>query len=82
MLMKFYGIKDFYKNKELYQIKYLLMTTKQKKAYKRYVYSISFENEYAEDLIWEYLNNEDGSNEKLTELYMQRINPKKRRKRK
>lgn len=82
MPMKFYGIKDFYKNKELHQIKYLLMTTKQKKAYKRYVYSISFENEYVEDVIWEYLNNEDGSAEKLTEIYMQRINPKKRRKRK
>lgn len=78
MFMKFYGIKDFYENKELYQIKYLLMTKKQKKAYKRFVYSISFENEYVKDVIWEYLNNEENSNETITKIYEQRINRRKK----
>ena len=77
--MKFYGIKDFFENKELHQIRYLLMTTKQKKAYKRFVYSISFENEYVEDVIWEYLNDDVGSKEKLTELYYERISGKKKK---
>ena len=53
------------------------MTTKQKKAYKRFVYSISFENEYVEDVIWEYLNDDVGSKEKLTELYYERISRRK-----
>lgn len=80
--MRFYGIKDFYDNKELHQIRYLLMTEKQKKAYKRFVYSISFENEYVKDVIWEYLNDDIKSKEKLTELYMNRTIKKKKRKRK
>ena len=80
--MKFYGIKDFFENKELHQIRYLLMTEKQKRAYKRFVYSISFENEYVEDVIWEYLNDDIESKEKLTKLYYERINGKKKRKKK
>lgn len=73
MFMKFYGIKDFYENKELHQIRYLLMTKKQKKAYKRFVYSISFENEYVKDVIWEYLNDDVKAKENITNLYNQRI---------
>lgn len=72
--MKFYGIKDFYENKELHQIRYLLMTTKQKKAYKRFVYSISFENEYIKDVIWEYLNDDIKAKETITNVYNQRVN--------
>ena len=69
----FYGIRDFFKNKELYQIKYMLMSKKEKIAYKRFVYSICFEKENIKDLIWEYLNNEENSKEKLTELYSKRF---------
>ena len=57
------------------------MTKKQKQEYKRFVYSISFENEYVEDIIWEYLNDEDGSKEKLTELYYDRIMKRKKKRR-
>jgi len=71
--MRFYGIRDFYENKELHQIKYMLMNKKQKKAYKRFVYSISFEKEKVKDMIWEYLNNDDESKERLTNEYNKRF---------
>ena len=78
--MRFYGIKDFFENKELYKIKYMLMTKKEKRAYKRFVYSISFENEYVKDVIWEYLNDDMKANENITNVYNQRINRKKNKK--
>ena len=67
--MKFYSIKDFYENKELHQIKYLLMTKKQQKAYKRYVYSICFSDDNIKDAIWEYLNYDENSKENITKQY-------------
>lgn len=76
--MYFYGIKDFYINKELYQIKYLLMNTEEKKRYKRFVYSISFTTEETKDAIWEYLNNDIDSKENITIVYQKTINGKRR----
>lgn len=76
--MQFYGIKDFYINKVLYKAKYLVMTTREKKLYKRFVYSISFENEYVKDVIWEYLNSEENCEETITKIYNQRMERNKR----
>lgn len=76
--MYFYGIKDFYENRILHKTKYMIMTTKQKKMYKRFVYSISFENEYIKDVIWEYLNNDEKCEEIITSIYNQRINRRKK----
>ena len=42
-----------------------------------YVYSISFENEYIKDLIWEYLNDDEFSEELITKAYYQRMARKK-----
>ena len=54
------------------------MTKKQKKEYKRFVYSISFENEYVKDVIWEYLNNDINSKETLENLYKSRTEKKRK----
>lgn len=72
--MYFYGIKDFYINKELYQIKYLMMTSEEKKQYKRFVYSICFAKDDLKDTIWEYLNNDENSKEKILHEYNKAIN--------
>lgn len=52
----FYSIVDFYMNKEEIKEKYILMTDDEKRQVKKDVYSLCFENEYAKDCIWEYLN--------------------------
>ena len=49
------------------------MTKTEKKLYKRFVYSISFENEYIKDVIWEYLNEEDNCEEIISKIYNQRM---------
>lgn len=69
----FYGIRDFYDNRLSFKTFYMLMTEQEKKQYKRFVYSISFENEYVKDVIWEYLNDEENSEEKIDMLYISRI---------
>lgn len=71
--MKFYGLKDFYINRLLYKQFYLCMSEKEKQLYKRFVYSISFENEYVKDIIWEYLNEDENSEENITKVYYQRV---------
>lgn len=76
--MMFYGIKDFYLKKIIIKTKYLFMNEKEKRNYKRFVYSISFENEYVKDVIWEYLNDEENSNEVLDKLYFSRIERNKK----
>ena len=72
--MMFYGIKDFYINRWVYKSYYMALNKKQIKEYKRFVYSISFENEYVKDLIWEYLNDDEMAEENLDRLYYQRMN--------
>lgn len=75
--MMFYGIRDFFENKELQQIKYMQMSEKQKKSFKRFVYSICWEKENVKDMIWEYLNNDEKSNERLTIEYNKRFGERK-----
>ena len=71
--MYFYGIKDFYNNRLSLKTFYMIMTREEKEKYKRFVYSISFENEYAKDIIWEYLNNDENSEELIEKIYIQRM---------
>lgn len=78
MLMEFYGLKDFYVNRLLYKSFYKCMSKSKKSRYKRFVYSISFENEYVKDVIWEYLNEDENSDEVITRVYNQRINRRKK----
>ena len=76
--MYFYGVKDFYNNRLSLKTFYMIMPEKEKKLYKRFVYSISFENEYVKDSIWEYLNNEENSEETIEKIYMQRLEREKK----
>lgn len=78
MIMTFYGIKDFYINRWVYKSYYMTLNENQIREYKRYVYSISFENEYVKDLIWEYLNDDEMAEENLDRLYYQRMNRSKK----
>lgn len=55
-IIKFYGLLDFFPNKEKIKEEYDKLTLDEIIAYKKEVYSICFEREYIKDLIWEYLN--------------------------
>ena len=55
-MIKFYGLLDFYPNKEEIKEKFDKLTLTDKRLYKKEVYSLCFEKEYVKDLIWEYLN--------------------------
>lgn len=55
-MIKFYGLLDFFPNREKIKKEFDELTLNQKILYKKEVYSICFEREYAKDLIWEYLN--------------------------
>lgn len=76
--MNFYGFKDFFKNKELIKYKYSKMTLEEKRNYKRYVYSTSFETEFARDLMWNYLNDGEKSQYNLYSEYISRERKRKR----
>ena len=47
-------------------------TKEEKSIYKMYVYSLCFEKEYVKDLIWEFLNGWQESEEKLDSEYIKR----------
>lgn len=55
-MIKFYGLLDFYPNKEEIKKEFDELTIAEKRLYKKEVYSLCFEREYIKDLIWEYLN--------------------------
>lgn len=55
-IIKFYGLLDFFPNREKIKEEYDKLTLDEKILYKKEVYSICFEREYIKDLIWEYLN--------------------------
>ena len=76
--LQFYGFMDFFRNKDNIKSKYELLTTKEKRIYKMYVYSTCFETEFAKDLIWEFLNCND--KEYYTDLGIFREYGKRRRK--
>lgn len=55
-----------------------MMTDEEREICKRFVYSISFENEYVKDVIWEYLNGDENSDEAITKLYFNRMEKNKK----
>lgn len=55
-MIKFYGLLDFFPNRDKIKEEFDKLTSQQKKIYKKEVYSLCFEKEYVKDLIWEYLN--------------------------
>ena len=55
-MINFYGLLDFYPNKKEIKKEFDKLTIKEKRLYKKEVYSLCFEREYVKDLIWEYLN--------------------------
>lgn len=59
--IQFYSFKDFFENKDYIKKRYELLSTKERRIYKMYVYSTCFETEFAKDLIWEFLNNPDSN---------------------
>lgn len=59
--IQFYGFKDFFENKEYIKKRYDLLSLTERRIYKMYVYSTSFETEFAKDLIWEFLNNTESN---------------------
>lgn len=58
--IKFYGLLDFYPNKEEIKKEYDLLTYNEIAEYKLYVYSLPFIEDDVKDLIWEYLNGDWG----------------------
>ena len=69
MNMNFYSLLDFYPKKETIKSEYVLLTLEEKLNYKKFVYSIPFEEEYIKDLIWEYLNDWKESMFELSKKY-------------
>lgn len=57
--MIFYSFNDFFHKKNDIKKAYNSLTIKEKRIYKMYVYSLCWENEFAKDLIWEFLNSVD-----------------------
>lgn len=54
--IRFYGILDFFPNREKIREEYEKLSLDEKVLYKKEVYSICFAKEDVKDLIWEYLN--------------------------
>lgn len=54
--LEFYGLLDFYPNKENLKIIYNELSIDEKSIYKMYVYSLPFMDDNTKDLIWEFLN--------------------------
>jgi hypothetical protein len=59
--IRFYGILDFFPNREKIRQEYEKLSLDEKVLYKKEVYSICFAKEDVKDLIWEYLNGWDES---------------------
>lgn len=59
--MQFIGIKDFYIKSEYVKLMYQCLPLHEKWEYKYYVYARPFLKDYFKDIIWEYLNEEQGS---------------------
>lgn len=53
--MKIKSIIDFMRKRKTLRIYYILLTTKEKRIYKQYIYSLNYK-EYVKDIIWCYLN--------------------------
>ena len=70
--LMFYGLVDFYQNKEQIKREYYKMPLNDKIIFKKEVYSLCFEKEYIKDLIWEYLNDWKESECFLIHEYMKK----------
>ena len=79
-MIRFYGVLDFFPNKEEIKEEFDKLTIAEKRLYKKEVYSICFETENNKDLIWEYLNGWEESQQELYEQYNEKINKMERRK--
>lgn len=60
--IKFMGVRDFYIRCDRIRRHYLLLNRQEKEIYKYYVYAKRHIREYSCDIIWEFLNEEEGSN--------------------
>ena len=69
----FYGLIDFYPNKENIKEIYNNLTKEEKKIYKMYVYSLPFMEDNIKDLIWEYLNGWEETLFELSKKYREQI---------
>lgn len=77
--LKFYSLLDFYPRRKTILLEFIKLTTKQKRIYKKYVYSLCFETEEIKDLIWEYLNGWEESYNDLKYQYTMKANKIKAR---
>lgn len=77
--LKFYSLIDFYPRRKKILLEFVKLTSKQKRIYKMYVYSLCFETEEIKDLIWEYLNGWEESFKDLTTQYETKTNKIKSR---
>lgn len=78
--LEFYGLLDFYPNKENIRYLFYNLLPDEQRIYKMYVYSLPFEDDYTKDLIWEYLNGWTESQFELARIH--RIKRQKMEKRK
>lgn len=76
----FYGLLDFYTRKDKIKNAFQTLSVDEKILYKKEVYSICFEREYAKDLIWEYLNEWKESEPNLDREYLQKLEKANKRK--
>lgn len=65
----FYSILDFFPRRHEIKMIYKSLSLNDKKLYKNFVYSMCFTKEDVKDLIWEYLNDDEYSYEKLIQEY-------------
>lgn len=69
MDLNFYGILDFFPNRVVIKQEFEKLSLDKRLLYKKQVYSICFEKEFVKDLIWEYLNGWEESQDKLEKEY-------------
>lgn len=65
----FYGLVDFFENKENIKTTYEEMEISDKEIYKMYVYALPWMDDNIKDLIWEYINGYEESIFDLSKEY-------------
>ena len=66
---EFYGLMDFFPNREIIRNIFQSLNKEEKRVYKMYVYSLPFMEDNVKDLIWEYLNYWQESQSDLAKKY-------------
>ena len=74
--MQFIGIKDFYTKSRIVKLIYEDLTLQEKWEYKYYIYARPFLKDYFKDVIWEYLNEIEGSPYHLDQIQLWGISRK------